>query len=83
MTFLLSSCVMPHLYDTTQAVILTYNARMALHLFTIGTKGNPTMRKHNCVNKEGCLCPPHKGKRDYMNTKQYKQLAQGTFRLGR
>jgi hypothetical protein len=66
---------MPHLYDPTQAVILTYNARMTRHLSTIGMKGNPTMRKHNCVNTKGCLCPPHKGKRDYMNTKQYRQLA--------
>jgi hypothetical protein len=38
-------------------------------------KGNPTMRKHNCVNTKGCLCPPQKGKRDCMNTKEYRQLA--------
>jgi hypothetical protein len=67
---------MPHLYDHTQAVILNYNARMTLHLITIGTKGNLTMRKHNCMNKDGCLCPPQKWKRDYMHTRQYKQLAQ-------
>jgi hypothetical protein len=75
MTFIFPSYVMPHLYDPTQAVILTYNARMTRHLSTIGMKGNPTMRKHNCVNTKECLCPPHKGKRDYMNTKQYRQLA--------
>jgi hypothetical protein len=76
MTLIFPTCVMPHLCHTTQAVTLTYNARLTLHLITTGMKGNPTMRKYNCVNKEGCLCPPQKGKRDYMNTKQYKQLAQ-------
>jgi hypothetical protein len=74
---------MPHLYDHSQAVILNYNARMTLHLSTIKTKGNPTMKKHNCVNKEGCLCPPQKGKRDYMNTKQYRQLAHPPTQLRR
>ena len=49
---------------------------MTLHLSTKGTNVAPKMRKHNCVNKEGCLCPPQKGKRDYMNTKEYKLLAQ-------
>ena len=66
---------MPHLYDTTHIVILTNNARMTLHLSTKGTNVAPKMRKHNCVNKEGCLCPPQKGKRDYMNTKEYRLLA--------
>jgi hypothetical protein len=74
---------MPHLYDHTQAVILNYNARMTLHLITIGTKGNLTMRKHNCMNKDGCLCPPQKWKRDYMHTRQYKQLAHAPTQLRR
>ena len=67
---------MPHLYDTNQAVTLINNARMTLYLSTLGTKGKPKMRKHNCVNTKAYLCPPQKGKRDYMNTKEYRLLAQ-------
>ena len=53
---------------------------MTLHLSTIGTKDNPKMRKRKCVNKKGYLCPYQKGKRDYMNMKEYRLLAQ--FRIG-
>jgi hypothetical protein len=37
-----------------------------LHLSTTGTKDNP----------KGCLYSYQKGKRDYMNTKEYRLLAQ-------
>ncbi len=46
------------------------------HLSTTGTKDNPMTRKRKRVNKNGCLGSHQKEKRDYMNTKEYRLLAQ-------
>ncbi len=57
-------------------IFLYNNIHLTLHLSTISMKDNPKMRKRKCVNKRGCLCPPQKGKYDYMNTKEYRLLGQ-------
>ncbi len=46
-----------------------------LHLSKTGTMGNLKTRKRKCVNKKGYLCSHQNGKRDYMNTKEYRLSA--------
>jgi hypothetical protein len=53
--------------DTTDITVL--------HLSISGTKDNLQIRKRKCVNKKGYLWLHQTGKRDNLNTKEYRLLA--------